>query len=82
MKAKKKPERLPETPEVLMEIGARLRKHRKSITNNYEDFAADHGLSKVTISRLEQGENFTMETLIKVLRILNIEIEDFFKGIR
>ena len=71
-----------EIDSILKEIGARVRTHRKSISKNYEDFADDHDFNKVTISRLENGENFTMNTLIQVLRVLDISLEEFFKGIK
>lgn len=67
---------------ILKEMGSRIREKRKSVANNYEDFARDHQFNKVTISRIENGENFTMSSLIQVLRVLDIPIEDFFKGIK
>ena len=67
---------------ILKEMGSRIREKRKSVANNYEDFARDHQFNKVTISRIENGENFTMSSLIQVLRVLDISIEDFFKGIK
>lgn len=71
-----------EVDPVLKEIGAKVRAHRKSVSGNYETFARDNGFNKVTISRLENGENFTMSSLIQVLRVLDISLEDFFKGIK
>ena len=67
---------------ILKEIGTRIRAHRKSVAKNYEDFADDHDFNKVTISRLENGENFTMNTLIQVLSVLDVSLEEFFKGIK
>ena len=67
---------------ILREMGSRIREKRKSVANNYEDFARDHQFNKVTISRIENGENFTMSSLIQVLRVLDTSIEDFFKGIK
>jgi len=67
---------------ILKEIGSRIRMRRKSLAKNYEDFADDHDFNKVTISRLENGENFTMKSLVQVLRVLDVSIEDFFKGIK
>ena len=66
----------------LKEIGAKLRELRKANTTNYEHFANNNGLNKVTLSRLENGENFTMSSLIAVLRVLDISIEEFFSGIK
>jgi DNA-binding XRE family transcriptional regulator len=81
MKARKNPKQLPGVQEVLKEIGVRIRKHRKSIASNYENFAAEYGFVKMTIYRIENGKNFNMDTLIRVLRVLNITIEEFFRGI-
>ena len=71
-----------EIASILKEIGVRVRTHRKSISKNYEDFARDHDFNKVTISRLENGENFTMSSLIQVLHVMDISLEDFFRGIK
>jgi len=67
---------------ILKEIGAKVRTSRKSAFKNYESFAKAYEFNKVTISRLENGENFTMTSLVQVLRVLNISLEDFFKGIK
>jgi transcriptional regulator with XRE-family HTH domain len=67
---------------ILKEIGTRVRARRKLLASNYEDFADDHKFNKVTILRIENGENFTMTSLIQVLRVLDISVEDFFKGIK
>jgi transcriptional regulator with XRE-family HTH domain len=67
---------------ILKEMGSKIREKRKSVAKNYEDFAREHQFNKVTISRIENGENFTMSSLIQVLRVLDISIEDFFKGIK
>ncbi len=67
---------------ILKELGSRIRVKRKSVARNYEDFARDNQFSKVTISRIENGENFTLKSLVQVLRVLDISIEDFFKGIK
>ena len=66
----------------LKEIGAKVRTQRKSVYRNYESFADNYEFNKVTISRLENGENFTMSSLIQVLRVLDISLEDFFNGIK
>ena len=67
---------------LLKEIGAKVRTLRKSAFKNYEDFAKTYQFNKVTISRLENGENFTMTSLVQVLRVLDISLEDFFNGIK
>ena len=67
---------------ILKEIGSRIRERRKLLASNYEKFAHIHNFNKVTISRIENGENFTLTSLIQVLRVLDISLEDFFKGIK
>jgi hypothetical protein len=67
---------------ILKEIGSRIRERRKLLARNYEKFAEANDFNKVTISRIENGENFTMSSLIQVLRVLDISVEDFFKGIQ
>ena len=64
--------------ETLKKIGERVRNIRKSQYKNYEEFAKVHGFNKVTVSRLEQGENVTIKTLIEVLSALNVPINEFF----
>jgi transcriptional regulator with XRE-family HTH domain len=71
-----------ESENSLEEIGKRIKEYRKSQYNNYQDFAKACKLSREVICRLESGENFKMQTLIKALRLLNVSIEDFFKGIK
>lgn len=67
-----------EIKQVLVEIGKRVRQKRKSVEKNYETFANTHDINKVTLSKLERGENFRMSTLIQVLKALDITIDDFF----
>ncbi len=71
-----------EITSTLKKIGVKIRTHRKTISKNYEDFAREHDFNKVTISRIENGENFTMSSLIQVLRVLDVSLEEFFQGIK
>ncbi|WP_433763650.1 helix-turn-helix domain-containing protein [Flavobacterium ginsenosidimutans] len=48
---------------------------------SYETFAFDHNLNRVQYWRIESGSNITLKTLIKVLDIHEISLEDFFKGL-
>jgi transcriptional regulator with XRE-family HTH domain len=63
----------------LKEIGEKVKFRRKSITNNYEDFAKDHKINKVTLSRIELGDNYKMSSLLQVLNAIGISIEDLLK---
>jgi len=62
----------------LKEIGEKVRSIRKQQYKNYEDFAKAFKINKVTISRLENGENTTLMTFIEVLSALNVTLEEFF----
>jgi len=68
---------------VLLKIGDRVRQLRKSNPDyiNYEVFAYKNNINKVTLSKIEKGENHNVASLIKIIRALDISIEDFFKGI-
>ena len=66
----------------LVKIGKKVRKLRKSNPDyiNYERFAKIHQINKVTLQRMESGQNFKMDSLLKVLDALGISLSDFFKN--
>ena len=66
---------------ILNEIGSRIRTKRKMVNKNYEDFARAHNFNKVTVSRIEQGSNSSLKSIIIIARTLDIPIEELFKGI-
>ena len=64
-------------------ISLRLKELRKSKGyNNYEHIAFELNMSRSAYWKLESGKNFEIKTLIKVCRLLEITLEDFFKGIQ
>ena len=58
------------TPEVLREVGARLKALRLRQNRRVRDLAADAGVSPRTIDRLEAGRNIGTENLVRVMRAL------------
>lgn len=48
---------------------------------SYETFAFDNNLNRVQYWRIESGRNITLKTLIKLLEIHKISLEDFFKDL-
>ena len=63
-------------------IASLLKELRKSKGySNYEHIAFELGMSRSAYWRLEQGANFELKTLIKICRLLNISLEEFFQGI-
>jgi transcriptional regulator with XRE-family HTH domain len=67
----------------LLAIGEKIRAIRKSNPDfvNYEVFAFTKKINKVTLQRIEKGENYNMESLLKVMDALEIKLSDFFIGI-
>lgn len=70
-----------EIPE-LKAIAERLKEIRKEKGySNYEHIAFDLGMSRSAYWRLETGANFELKTLIKICGVLDVSLEEFFKGI-
>jgi transcriptional regulator with XRE-family HTH domain len=68
--------------EELNAIALRLKTLRKERGySNYEHIAFALEMSRSAYWRLETGVNFELKTLIKICRLLDISLEDFFKGI-
>ena len=66
----------------LKKIGERLKYFRKKAGyNNYEYFAYDHNISRPQYGKYEAGTNIQLNTLIKILKAMNVTLEEFFKGI-
>jgi len=66
---------------ILKEIGDRLKYLRiKKGYGSYETFAIDNNLSRMQYWRIEKGiTNLTFRSLINLLTIHEISIEEFFK---
>ncbi len=66
---------------VLQNIGARLEYLRiKKGYTSYESFAIANQLSRMQYWRIEKGKtNITIKSLIAILNIHQISIEDFFR---
>lgn len=66
----------------LAEIGNRVRALRKANTNlSAEDFANEKGFDRVQYSRIENGANITMKTLLKVVDAHNMTLKEFFSNL-
>lgn len=72
-------EKVPE----LIAVGKRLQQIRKEKGfNNYEHIAYELGMSRSAYYRLESGENFSLKTLLKVCKLLEVTLEEFFQGVQ
>jgi DNA-binding XRE family transcriptional regulator len=50
-------------------------------STSYENFAFTHDINRVQYYRIEKGQNITLKTLIKVLKIHNLTLQEFFKDL-
>jgi transcriptional regulator with XRE-family HTH domain len=63
----------------LKEIALKIKELRKSSgCRSYETFALDHNLDRKQYWRVENGSNITLATLLKILDIHQISLQDFF----
>jgi len=64
-------------------IARRVKEFRKQAGyTSYETFANEKGFPRKNYWRIENGNNFTINTLLKITNIHNITLEEFFKGIK
>lgn len=67
----------------LEEIGNLVRALRKANTNlSAENFANEKGFDRVQYSRIENGANITMKTLLKIIDAHNISLSEFFSSFK
>lgn len=72
-----------ETDKRIGKIGEKLKKLRiEKGYKSYEPFAFDNDIGRHQYWRIEKGANFTMESLLKILDIHKISLEEFFKGFK
>ena len=66
--------------EQLRNLGRRLRELRiERGYSNYEQFAFDHDLPRAQYGRYEQGKDLRFSSLVKVLKALDVTLEEFFR---
>jgi hypothetical protein len=67
----------------LAKIGERIKELRKGAGyTSYESFAFDHEIPRVQYGRMEKGVNFRIITLMRVLEIHKLTLEEFFTGLK
>ena len=71
--------------EAIKRIATKARDMRKSKGYSYEAFALQAGINRNTYFKLEKsastGENFTIATLLKVIRGLDLSLSEFFNDL-
>ncbi len=65
----------------LKKIGERLRYFRKKAGyTNSEYFAYENNISRPQYGKYEAGANIQLNTLIRILKLMNVTLEEFFTG--
>lgn len=65
----------------IMEIACKLKKLRiQKGYSSHESFAWDNGLNRVQYWRIEKGANITIKTLLTILDIHKISLQEFFEN--
>lgn len=78
MQKRKKVEKLPE----IISIGERLRELRKAKGYaSYEHISYELKMSRSAYWQLEKGANFEMKTMIRLCKLLNVTLKEFFEGL-
>ena len=69
-----------ETSKEMEQLGKRIKelRKRKGYTS-YETFANEHDIHRVQWGRYEKGKDLYFSTIIKITRILDVSIEEFFR---
>ncbi len=64
----------------MSEIGEKIKELRINAGySSYENFAWDNGINRMQYWKMEKGEtNFTMKSLLRILKVHNLELGDFF----
>lgn len=67
----------------IKKIGERVKEFRKKAGyTSYETFAFEKDIPRVQYGRLERGVNFKIATLLRVLDIHKISLDEFFNGLK
>lgn len=59
----------------LLELGAKLKALRKNKGMTLEELSYLSGIRRMTISDIEKGHNFNIQTLLALLKHLNSDID-------
>lgn len=72
-----------ELDKTILQIAEKIKTLRKEKGfTSYETFAFEHEINRVQYFRIEKGQNITLKTLIKVLAIHNLTLQEFFNDLK
>ena len=67
------------TKKQLKNLGLRFRTIRKAKGySNYEQFAFQHNINRAQYGAYEKGQNITFASLLRVLKALDVTLDEFF----
>ena len=66
----------------MKKIGENVRELRREQHQNYEAWSYLNGINKVSLNRIERGENITMKLFLEILQKLDVSVQGFFKTIK
>lgn len=67
---------------IILQIAEKIKALRKEKGfKSYETFAFEYDINRVQYWRIEKGNNITLKTLLKVLAIHNLTLNEFFKDL-
>jgi transcriptional regulator with XRE-family HTH domain len=67
-----------DSEDVVVKLGKRIKQLRKEKGYSYEEFAYENEIPRAQYGRIENGQNITIVTLVRVLNGLGISLKDFF----
>ena len=66
----------------ILQIAKKLEKIRiERGYTSYENFAIEHGISRMQYWRMEKGTNFTFESFLKIIDAHQMSLSEFFEGL-
>ena len=69
--------------DIALDIGKAIKVMRiKSGSKSYEKFAVDNSLSKIQYFKMEKGTNFTLNSLLKILEVHDIDFYTFIAKVK
>jgi transcriptional regulator with XRE-family HTH domain len=81
-KSKGRQSLLEEQEETQKKIGTRLRQLREATGLSQEKFANEHEINRRLMTRIENGTNFKIDTLMEYIYALDIPLAEFFKDFK
>ncbi len=68
-----------EIDHTLKKIGTKVRELRKKQHRNYEEWAKEKNINKVTLNRCERGDVVSNKNLFSIINHLGVSPSEFFK---